>query len=219
MKKYKILLLSLLVFVLTGCSGSYTIKVNDDLSINESVDIRLKNKEGLYEKAVKLFKDNEISEEKYEITQTKEELSIKYDEDYRSFLSYTINSKIYKQLFNKVDYNQNKKIMDISIDSILDLNSKNNSNSNILNDYDISSMQIVLDTPFKVLYNNSDTEYNNTYTWNLDSSTIEKNISFKMSTDYTSNNYIYIIVLSLIGIITFVFLTIFLNRFIKERRV
>ena len=217
MKKYKKILLLILVLLLTGCSGSYTIKVNDDLTIKEFLNVTLENSDGLYDKAKKLFDENEIEEEKYEITQSSDKLMIKYTEDYSSFLSYIIESKLYKQLYKDIDYNQDKSFISFVANSKFKLDSNNS--SNIINDYNISLFQIILDTPFEVKNNNADEVYNDTYTWNLNSTTTEKNINFIMSNRYTSANYIYIIVIILILGIVLGFVTYFLLKFIRQKRI
>ena len=217
MKKYKKLLLLILVLLLTGCSGSYTIKVNDDLTIKESLNVTLENRDGLYDKAKKLFDENEIDEEKYEITQSSDKLMIKYTEDYSSFLSYIIDSKLYKQLYKDKDFDQDKSSISFAANSKFKLDSNNS--SNIINDYNISLFQIILDTPFDVKYNNADEVYNNKYTWNLNSSTTEKEINFTMSNTYTSSNYIYIIVIILISMIVIGFVIYFLSKFIRQKRI
>ena len=217
MKKYKKILLLILVLLLTGCSGSYTIKVNDDLTIKESLNVTLENRDGLYDKAKKLFDENEIDEEKYEITQSSDKLMIKYTEDYSSFLSYIIDSKLYKQLYKDKDFDQDKSSISFAANSKFKLDSNNS--SNIINDYNISLFQIILDTPFDVKYNNADEVYNNKYTWNLNSSTTEKEINFTMSNAYTSSNYIYIIVIILISMIVIGFVIYFLSKFIRQKRI
>ena len=217
MKKYKKILLLILVLLLTGCSGSYTIKVNDDLTIKESLNVTLENRDGLYDKAKKLFDENEIDEEKYEITQSSDKLMIKYTEDYSSFLSYIIDSKLYKQLYKDKDFDQDKSSISFAANSKFKLDSNNS--SNIINDYNISLFQIILDTPFDVKYNNADEVYNNKYTWNLNSSTTEKEINFTMSNTYTSSNYIYIIVIILISMIVIGFVIYFLSKFIRQKRI
>ena len=217
MKKFKIVLLFFSIIILTGCSGSYVVKVNDDLTVTEKISVNIKNQNGLYERAKKLFEDNDINEDQYEITQTDENLKIEYTNDYSSFLSYTINSKLYKQLYNDYNYNQDKDSISLKASGNLKLDSE--SNENIINDYNISLFQIELDTPFEVISNNSDEEYKTRYIWNLKSSDDKKNIEFKMSNKVTSNNYIYILVIISIFAIGVFFLVRFLNGYFKEKRV
>ena len=67
MKRVKVLLILLFVMLLTGCSGVYNLKINDDLTVEESTNLKLDYNEDSYNKAIKLFEDNKVSEDNYSI--------------------------------------------------------------------------------------------------------------------------------------------------------
>lgn len=217
MKKYKVLILLLIVFVLTGCQGSYNIKLNEDLSVSEDAKIVLKNSDGLYEKALNLLKEEKIDEDSYTISQTEDTLKLTYNKEYISFEDYILNSKIYKQLFNEILYEKTSNNLTIETESKFKFNS--NKEDNIINDYDISLMQINFETPFKVTSDNSDENYNGRYTWNLNSNTTNKKIKMSINTVNSDINKRQIIVLLVIGLIAVISLIVVSIRYIRSKRV
>ena len=57
-KKIKYIVISVLLLLVTGCSGNYNVKINEDMSVNEELYLTIENKEGLYQKTLKIFNDN-----------------------------------------------------------------------------------------------------------------------------------------------------------------
>lgn len=49
-KKIKYIVISVLLLLVTGCSGNYNVKINEDMSVNEELYLTIENKEGLYQK-------------------------------------------------------------------------------------------------------------------------------------------------------------------------
>ena len=64
MKKIKLLIFISILFLLTGCSGSYDVTLNQNLTVDEKAKIDLKDTGGIYEKARELFINNDIDEKK-----------------------------------------------------------------------------------------------------------------------------------------------------------
>ena len=54
-KKLKIFIIGILLILVTGCSGNYNLKINDDMSINEELYLTIDNSNNAYTKTLKIF--------------------------------------------------------------------------------------------------------------------------------------------------------------------
>lgn len=211
MKKIKYILLILIVFILTGCSGDYNLTFNKDLSINEELNILIDNNDNTYERTLDLLKKAEIDPDKYEIMIDKDKVKIVYKETYTSFENYYLNSKLYRSLFENIEYEKDNTGMSINTKSRFKLNDKNN--QSIINAYDIDNFKINLSIPFNVTENNADSIKDNTYTWNLNNSDTYKEINLKY--DYRNDRVPSIVLISTIVIISvgiILYIIIYLSR-------
>lgn len=211
MKKIKYILLILIIFILTGCSGNYNLTFNKDLTINEELNILIDNNDNTYEKTQDLFKKGEIDPDKYEIMIDKDKVKIVYKETYSSFENYYLNSKLYRSLFENIEYEKDNTGMSINTNSRLKLNDKNN--QNIINSYDIDDFKINVSIPFNVTENNADSIKDNTYTWDLNNSDTYKEINLKY--DYRNDRTPSIVLISTIVIISvgiILYIIIYLSR-------
>ena len=175
MKKIKYILILIIVLLFTGCSGNYNLTFNKDLSLTEELNVNIDNKENTYETTYSLFEKAGIDPDKYEILIVEDKVRIKYKEKYSSFEKYYLDSKLYKMLFENIEYKKDNKGMVINTKSILKLDDKDN--QNIINSYDISDFKININTPFSVNDSNADSIKDNTYTWILNSKDTYKDIS------------------------------------------
>lgn len=211
MKKIKYILLILIVFILTGCSGNYNLTFNKDLSINEELNILIDNSNNAYERTLDLLKKAEIDPDKYEIMIDKDKVKIVYKETYTSFENYYLNSKLYRSLFENIEYEKDNTGMSINTKSRFKLNDKNN--QSIINAYDIDNFKINLSIPFNVTENNADSIKDNTYTWDLNNSDTYKEINLKY--DYRNDRVPSIVLISTIVIISawiILYIIIYLSR-------
>lgn len=211
MKKIKYILLILIVFILTGCSGNYNLTFNKDLSINEELNILIDNSNNAYERTLDLLKKAEIDPDKYEIMIDKDKVKIVYKETYSSFENYYLNSKLYRSLFENIEYEKDNTGMSINTNSRFKLNDKNN--QSIINAYDIDNFKINLSIPFNVTENNADSIKDNTYTWDLNNSDTYKDINLKY--DYRNDRVPSIVLISTIVIISagiILYIIIYLSR-------
>ena len=216
MKKIKIFILIIVAFLLCGCSGKYTLKINSDSTLEEIVDLKIIDDGNTYSKTMNLFEKYDVDNDNYTIIRNDDGIRIKYNEKYKSLEDYILNSKLYSQFFDNINFTRNDNVVDIRTSSKLKLDS--NDSENIVNDYNVSSLKINIETPLQVIDNNADKVSNNKYTWNLSSKDTEKSIMISFNPINKSDNYIYIIVISLIGFIIFIFIMIFLRRIKKENK-
>ena len=68
--KFKFLFLIICIIFLTGCSGNYNLKINEDLSIDEELLLSIENGDGIYNNTIKIFEENDIDEDKYSVVRS-----------------------------------------------------------------------------------------------------------------------------------------------------
>lgn len=215
MKHIKKIIILLFVIILTGCSGTYNLKFNDDLSIKEELNVEIPSTEENKQKTLDLFKNNKINNKKYSIKSSNNKLKIKYSEEYISIEDYIVNSNLYHLLFDNISYDKTDKYIEVEAKNALDL--KNNSIYKV-NNYDISLFQINLESTHKILSSNYDQKEGNIYSWTIDENTKEKEINFKISTDYYKNKIVYLVPLIIIGLVMVISFIYLYNRIRKTNR-
>lgn len=215
MKNIKKIIILLFVILLTGCSGTYNLKFNDDLSIKEELNVEIPSTEENKQKTLDLFKNNKINNKKYSIKSSNNRLKIKYSEEYISIEDYIVNSNLYHLLFDSISYDKTDKYIEVEAKNALDL--KNNSIYKV-NNYDISLFQINLESTHKILSSNYDQKEGNIYSWTIDENTKEKEINFKISTDYYKNRIVYLVPLIIIGLVMVISFIYLYNRIRKTNR-
>ena len=212
MKKTKIFFMLLLVIFLTGCSGTYNLKINKDLTISENLEITYPNENNSYENTLKLFEDNKIDSKKYNVSLTDKNVKLVYNEEYESIEDYILNSYLYKQLFDDIDYKRENHEIKFNTTDVFDLEETSN---NVMNKEDFSLLQINVTTPLKVIKNNADQLNDNTMSWTLNKNTSKKNILFILSAD-NINPRRFIFVLSFTIIVFGIIVIYFIGRFLKS---
>lgn len=208
MKKIKYLLIIFICILFTGCTGDYNLTFNEDLTIDEELNVKIEaNNDDVYERTYKLFQDQNIDEDKYNIVIIDDKLNIEYKEKYLSFNDYYLNSNLRKMLFEEINFTKDNKGMVIDTKSNLKLNDKDS--LEIINSYDIDDFNINIINPFTVNKNNADKVKDNTYTWTLNKDDTYKNINMEfLYKNDRVHNYAVLITLSIaalfiIGYITF----------------
>ena len=176
MKKiiYSIFLIS--VFSLTGCTSNFDVSIKDEMII-QNVSISMNN--------------NEITKET--VAKTLEDLVLNEEND-SEFLGYftIIGNKKSNPLNANINYNVNNYDFDYALSFCYD-NQNITYNNNILtisaNNFNcfqkyniINNININVTTGYKVLEHNADSVNDNTYTWNITKSSINKNIKLKLDT-------------------------------------
>lgn len=200
MKKVKYILMLFIIILLSGCSGTYNLTINKDFSVNENLKLKVDRNDETYDRTINLFKNNKISKKKYKVSVTKKNVEIKYNEKYNSIEEYILNSKLYHQFFDRIDYTYKDGKLKISGNSLLYL--QKNSSENIINDNNISLIQININSPFYVEQSNADSTNDKTLTWNLDKETRNKDVNMILNVEKSRNNIREVLLLgSLITII------------------
>ena len=215
MKKIKFIILILIVFLFAGCSGDYNLKFNRDLSIDEDIDILIDNKDNAYENTFVLFENADIDADKYNIMLKGDKVRIIYKEKYKSFEDYYLNSKLYRLLFKELELNRTNSGMFINTESNFKLDDSNN--QNIINSYDIDTLKINITMPFNVIENNADEVKDDTYTWVLNKNNTHKNIRARY--DYENDRVPSIVLMVVIGVISFGIIIYLAVYFLRNKRI
>lgn len=168
MKKNKIILLILVTLLFSGCTVNYSLYINDDLSVNESVtasensyDLKTTTGQDPKVAASSLYDLYRIKGVKYNISTVSndsETLSVvtsSFDslEDYQEhFKSDIVNevSVTNKKGIITIEYKQDVPLTEYASKALI---------------YD--SIEVNIEVPFKVTKHNADSVNGNTYTWNI----------------------------------------------------
>ena len=201
-KKIKYIVISVLLLLVTGCSGNYNVKINEDMSVNEELYLTIENKEGLYQKTLKIFNDNNVKEKDYEVVLSDDNLKITYNASYNSIEEYILNSKVYHQLIDNIELNKSNNYVDLYVNEKLKLSNLNmKQNGTNLTDLDV--LQVNIENPFEVNFSNAELVTDNVYTWTIKNGDIEKKIQMQFKPSLDIFPYRQVIVLSVV-IICFV---------------
>ena len=217
MKKIKMCLILFLVIFLSGCSGVYELTINEDLSIIEKASLSIKKEDYTYDKILDLLKEYNVSETDYSINTTDNMVKVSFTKKFESFDDYVLNSKLYPNIVNSINYKNVDKRFSIDTSAIISSSMKNN--DNIYNNYDIDLLMIKIQTPLKVLSSNADDNAYDTDTWNFKNGVSKKDIRIEISTESFSNNLRYILVLTIIGLIVVIFSVLAIIRFKKANKI
>lgn len=169
MKKIKIVFLSLIILLVTGCAGTYNLTINEDLSVKENLSVNFSGEESSYDKINDLLRRENVKEDEYTLTTEGYNLKLDYTHEYTDIEDYLLNSLLYKQLFDSISYDSDNKEVALSTGNIFNL-----STSKLNNSYNIKNLQINVTTPLDVIEENADMINENTYSWTLDNTTKEK---------------------------------------------
>ena len=217
-KKIKYIVISVLLLLVTGCSGNYNVKINEDMSVNEELYLTIENKEGLYQKTLKIFNDNNVKEKDYEVVLSDDNLKITYNASYNSIEEYILNSKVYHQLIDNIELNKSNNYVDLYVNEKLKL-SNSNMKQNGTNLTDLDVLQVNIENPFEVNFSNAGLVTDNVYTWTIKNGDIEKKIQMQFKPSLDIFPYRQVIVLSVV-IICFVIIGVSIYiRYKKSQKI
>ena len=219
MTKYiKLIFIGIILVLLTGCSGNYNLKINKDLTINEELELTLEKESETYEKTLKIFEDNNIDTSKYKVVTSGDEVQITYKENYNSIEDYIVNSKVYPQLVDKIEYNKKDGYVDLYVDENLKV--KNSVTDNIgtnLLDFDVIQVNII--NPFKINVTNAELQNEDTYTWSLTKDNPDLKVQMQFRPTMNRIPYRPIIVLVVIVLSSFILIYRFSKRFKGRQKI
>lgn len=206
----KILLIILCTFLITGCDVKYDLEITND-SYDENVTFSLSKNDDNYD-YVENYKNSKMtladSNKNYEIDYKKNDYG--YDISYH--YKHDINTFKDSSFINRCYYDFNVKNTDKEI--ILSTGKYfaciDNETVDIVDDgLKADGVQINITTKLKVLKNNADSVYNNTYVWNINKKnyknkpikmTLEKSIELEdIESSATFMTFVIVIFIVIIG--------------------
>ena len=210
-KKLRIVLLSFLLIFITGCSGNYDLKINNDLSIDEKLELSIKNENDAYQKTVDIFEKNNIDKKKYNVSINENDVKIEYNDKFVSIEDYVLNSKVYGLLFDKIEYNKTNNFIDIyTNDNIKLKNSYTQINGTNLTDFYV--IQVNITNPYKVIITNAEIVNDKTYTWSI----TNKDNNKKIQMQFKPNLDVFPIRPVVVGLLIIIVSTILLYRLYRR---
>ena len=228
MKKYKILLIIVLAFILTGCTANYETKIMLDGSIKESINTNTFGYEIFKEEQYTKDALKKATESYLKLSQIKAKNIIYKDDGVKVYVTNSYQ--------NIKEFSNNSKAINTIFDSLQVLEKKNKvSLKTIKSEYDFGIEEyfgstITISLPYKVLNNNAN-EYNskdNTYLWKIDSNFQGIELEYQTNRFYTYNfiklfkyasiNTYIILVVTILLIIFGIIVIIYYYRAIRTMR-
>lgn len=218
-KKLKIFIIGILLILVTGCSGNYNLKINDDMSINEELYLTIDNSNNAYTKTLKIFKENNIPEDDYEVVLSDNNVRITYNKKYDSIEEYLLNSKVYHELIDEIQFNKSNNYIDLYVNQKLKVSNDNGIKMNGTNLVDLDVLQINIENPFDVNFSNAEIVNDNVYTWTIKKGDTEKKIQMQFKPSLNVFPYKQAAVLSTVIICSLIIIFTIYGRYKKRQKI
>lgn len=217
-KKLKIFIIGILLILVTGCSGNYNLKINDDMSIDEELYLTIDNTNNAYTKTLKIFKENNIPEKDYEVVLSDNKVRITYNKKYDSMEEYILDSKLYHELIDEIQFNKSNDYIDLYVNQKLKL-SNDSIKANGTNLVDLDVLQINIENPFDVNFSNAEIVNDNVYTWTIKKGDIEKKFQMQFKPSLNVFPYKQVAVLSTVIICSLIIIFTIYRRYKKRQKI
>ena len=218
-KKLKIFIICILLILVTGCSCNYNLKINDDMSINEELYLTIDNSNNAYTKTLKIFKENNIPEDDYEVVLSDNNVRITYNKKYDSIEEYLLNSKVYHELIDEIQFNKSNNYIDLYVNQKLKVSNDNGIKMNGTNLVDLDVLQINIENPFDVIFSNAEIVNDNVYTWTIKKGDTEKKIQMQFKPSLNIFPYKQVAVLSTVIVCILIIIFTIYGRYKKRQKI
>lgn len=218
-KKLKIFIIGILLILVTGCSGNYNIKINDDMSIDEELYLTIDSSNNAYTKTLKIFKENNIPEKDYEVVLSDNNVRITYNKKYDSIEEYLLDSKVYHELIDEIQFNKSNNYIDLYVNQKLKLLNDNVIKTNGTNLTDLDVLQINIENPFDVNFSNAEIVNDNVYTWTIKKGDTEKKIQMQFKPSLNIFPYKQVAVLSTVIVCILIIIFTIYGRYKKRQKI
>ena len=218
-KKLKIFIIGILLILVTGCSGNYNLKINDDMSIDEELYLTIDNSNNAYTKTLKIFKENNIPEDDYEVVLSDNNVRITYNKKYDSIEEYLLNSKVYHELIDEIQFNKSNNYIDLYVNQKLKVSNDNGIKMNGTNLVDLDVLQINIENPFDVNFSNAEIVNDNVYTWTIKKGDTEKKIQMQFKPSLNIFPYKQVAVLSTVIVCILIIIFTIYGRYKKRQKI
>lgn len=218
-KKLKIFVIGILLILVTGCSGNYNLKINDDMSIDEELYLTIDSTNNAYTKTLKIFKENNIQEKDYEVVLSDNNVRITYNKKYDSIEEYLLDSKIYHELIDEIQFNKSTDYIDLYVNQKLKVLNDNGIRTNGTNLTDLDVLQVNIENPFDVNFSNAEIVNDNVYTWTIKKGDTEKKIQMQFKPSLNVFPYKQVAVLSAVIICSLIIIFTIYGRYKKRQKI
>lgn len=218
-KKLKIFIIGILLILVTGCSGNYNIKINDDMSIDEELYLTIDSSNNAYTKTLKIFKENNIPEKDYEVVLSDNNVRITYNKKYDSIEEYLLDSKVYHELIDEIQFNKSNNYIDLYVNQKLKVSNDNGIKMNGTNLVDLDVLQINIENPFDVNFSNAEIVNDNVYTWTIKKGDTEKKIQMQFKPSLNIFPYKQVAVLSTVIVCILIIIFTIYGRYKKRQKI
>ena len=218
-KKLKIFIIGVLLILVTGCSGNYNLKINDDMSIDEELYLTIDSSNNAYTKTLKIFKENNIPEKDYEVVLSDNNVRITYNKKYDSIEEYLLNSKVYHELIDEIQFNKSNNYIDLYVNQKLKVSNDNGIKMNGTNLVDLDVLQINIENPFDVNFSNAEIVNDNVYTWTIKKGDTEKKIQMQFKPSLNIFPYKQVAVLSTVIVCILIIIFTIYGRYKKRQKI
>ena len=204
-----------MAFILTGCTASYTVTINEDLTVSE--EAKLAGTDDFYATYYKSTKKNVLKtqidsykdildENNYQYELIEEEMPyVLVKKNFSSVNEYINSTLLFNDYFDEVKYTENGDIKRIETVGFNENNPENPDR------FDIKELEIAIKCPFKVKDNNASRvdKKTNTYYYNL---LVDNKIIFEYDTSkkFNPNADLLMTIFIVVGFIILVWLTVFI---------
>ena len=230
--KKKLLFVILILVLLSGCKAKYSLKINKDGSVEETLvateppeyfDNYKHTSVGKVISYVMTPYIDILNEKKYEVNNvvnvnTDSGATVK--KKYSSFKDYIGNSVIYSQFTDKINYEENGDKVTISLKGKFSSSTQNQSY------IPVTDGKITITVPYKVLDNNADVVDGNNYTWIVENNKGQEReirLSYTKSKlrnlDFNYSAIIIIVILIVLGISGLIFYSKFKKSSEKANKI
>lgn len=225
MKRKICLLLIGILFLCSGCTVNYTLSINEDLTVSESLnamegaDFYSAYTNSSVQKVIGFILEpnlDYLNSNGYTVDQvlTSSEAGVKVTNEYANLEEYKTKSQLPNQFADDWTYIENGNEITLTITGAFSHDEQNQDGKYVV---DEATINIVL--PFKVVNHNADSfdEDTNTYTWNFNEDTEEREITITFNkTIEKPFNSIYIIIG--IGIVVVLIIFLIISKFMDTHK-
>ena len=166
-----------------------------------------------------IFKENNIPEDDYEVVLSDNNVRITYNKKYDSIEEYLLNSRVYHELIDEIQFNKSNNYIDLYVNQKLKVSNDNGIKMNGTNLVDLDVLQINIENPFDVNFSNAEIVNDNVYTWTIKKGDTEKKIQMQFKPSLNIFPYKQVAVLSTVIVCILIIIFTIYGRYKKRQKI
>ena len=144
---------------------------------------------------------------------------ITYNKKYDSIEEYLLNSKVYHELIDEIQFNKSNNYIDLYVNQKLKVSNDNGIKMNGTNLVDLDVLQINIENPFDVNFSNAEIVNDNVYTWTIKKGDTEKKIQMQFKPSLNIFPYKQVAVLSTVIVCILIIIFTIYGRYKKRQKI